>query len=298
MKKRRLLQTVIASIALIGLATPAVAAVTIQDDLYDVYDAWSSGVVTYSTSNLGDITSATVDYTDQRLNVRINYAYLGYSIDTFIVSIDTNADNQYDFLLGTVESGTPLLVSPNSSAPVAYPSFTTIRGTNGWAEFTVGAGYLGSPANLSIQALSSNRLSTGANFDLDAVPSVGFSQQIPIQRTAVVTPAPAVEATPAPAAEAKANTKTTVKLSKSSQRYKKSPAKLTVGVSPKLAGKAVIYDGKKKLKTVSVKNGKATYKFSKTLKRGTHKIKVVFKPSDTKKYKSSTSKTVKLKVKK
>jgi len=94
-------------------------------------------------------------------------------------------------------------------------------------------------------------------------------------------------------------TKTTVTLSKKSQKFKKSPAKVKVVVSGKKAvGTVTIFDGKKALKTVTLKGGKATYTLSKTLKKGKHTIKAVFTPKNVEAFKTSTSKSVKLTVKK
>lgn len=72
---------------------------------------------------------------------------------------------------------------------------------------------------------------------------------------------------------------------------------LTIKETPAVAGKVRIYDGAKKIGTVKVKMGKATFSTTK-LKAGTHKIKAKFTPSDTQSHKASTSKTVKVKVKK
>jgi hypothetical protein len=89
--------------------------------------------------------------------------------------------------------------------------------------------------------------------------------------------------------------------SKSSQRYKKSSVTVTVKMAQAYAGKATIYDGKKKLKTLTIKNGKTvTYKLSKNLKRGNHKITVKFVPGEefAPFYKTVTSKAKTIKVKK
>ena len=93
-------------------------------------------------------------------------------------------------------------------------------------------------------------------------------------------------------------TKTTVTLSKKSQKFKKGPAKVKVVVTEKAVGTVTIFDGKKKLKTVTLKGGKATYTLSKTLKKGKHTIKAVFTPANVESFKASTSKSVKLTVKK
>ena len=93
-------------------------------------------------------------------------------------------------------------------------------------------------------------------------------------------------------------TKTTVTLSKKTQTYKKSPAKLAVSVEGKPAGSVAIYDGAKLVKTLALKNGKASYTLPKTLKKGTHSIKAVYITPNIEAYQASTSNTVKLKVKK
>jgi hypothetical protein len=67
-----------------------------------------------------------------------------------------------------------------------------------------------------------------------------------------------------------------VSFSKSSQKYKKTPVTLDITTTRAYTGKATVYDGSKKLKTVPVKNGKGTYTLPKSLKKGTHKIKVKF----------------------
>ena len=70
---------------------------------------------------------------------------------------------------------------------------------------------------------------------------------------------------------------------------------LTATESPALTGKVTFYDGSKKLATVSVKKGKATFA-TKKLATGTHSLKAVFTPSNLANDKASTSKTVKVKV--
>ena len=93
-------------------------------------------------------------------------------------------------------------------------------------------------------------------------------------------------------------TETTISLSKSTQKFKKTPAKLTVKVSGKPAGSVVVKDGKKVLKTIVLKGGTAKYTFSKSLKKGTHKITATYVPLDIEAYATSTSKAKTLKVKK
>ncbi|CAN5204505.1 hypothetical protein BH11ACT2_BH11ACT2_00920 [soil metagenome] len=91
-------------------------------------------------------------------------------------------------------------------------------------------------------------------------------------------------------------TSTSLFISKSKQHYKGSAAKVKVHVSHKPAGKVAIYDGKKKLKTLTLKRGSATYTLSKKLSKGTHKLHAVFTPKHIDSYAPSTSKSKTLKV--
>jgi hypothetical protein len=72
---------------------------------------------------------------------------------------------------------------------------------------------------------------------------------------------------------------------------------LTATETPAVAGKVTFYDGAKKLKVVAVKKGKATFSTT-TLKVGTHKLKAKFAPTSPADDAASTSKVVKVKVKK
>jgi len=72
-----------------------------------------------------------------------------------------------------------------------------------------------------------------------------------------------------------------VKYSAKSQTIGGKQVKLTIRAQDIYAGKAVVYDGKKKLGSAKIDRatGTATYKLPKTLKAGTHKIKVVYEPA-------------------
>lgn len=89
---------------------------------------------------------------------------------------------------------------------------------------------------------------------------------------ALATPLAAV-----PAAAAPAKIKVSVKASKTSI-IRGTQAKLTVTVK-KGSGKVIVYDGKKKVKTLTLKKGKATFKTPKTARVGVHKYKFVHKKS-------------------
>jgi hypothetical protein len=72
--------------------------------------------------------------------------------------------------------------------------------------------------------------------------------------------------------------------------------KLSVKVSPKAAGTVRFLNGKKLLKKVKLRKGKASFS-TKKLKVGKHKLRAVFTPSSTA-FAPSKSKVVKLKIKK
>ena len=91
-------------------------------------------------------------------------------------------------------------------------------------------------------------------------------------------------------------THTTLKVSPKHSVKKGHKVKLVASVSPKVAGTVTFKNGSKVLKKVKVKAGKAKF-VTKKLKKGTRKLRAVFKPK-SKPYKSSKSKIVKLKVKK
>jgi hypothetical protein len=74
----------------------------------------------------------------------------------------------------------------------------------------------------------------------------------------------------------KQDPKFTVKYSATSQKYKKAGVKITLKTKQSLTGKVTIYDGTKAIKTLTLKQGAATYTLPKTLKVGTHKIKAKF----------------------
>lgn len=91
-------------------------------------------------------------------------------------------------------------------------------------------------------------------------------------------------------------TATTLKASKSTITKGK---KLTLAAkeSPAVAGKVSFFDGAKRLAIVTVKKGRATFATTR-LKVGKHRLKATFTPTDRAVYASSTSKVVKVTVKK
>ncbi|MDR1833903.1 MAG: Ig-like domain-containing protein [Propionibacteriaceae bacterium] len=90
-----------------------------------------------------------------------------------------------------------------------------------------------------------------------------------------------------------------VSYSASAQKYKKTAVQLSISTKIANTGKATVYDGKKKLGSVTLTGGSATYTLSKKLKKGTHKITVKFTPTSNYAvfYKAQTSKAKTIKVK-
>gem|GEM_PF-4880677 len=90
-------------------------------------------------------------------------------------------------------------------------------------------------------------------------------------------------------------TKTTAKLSKSTQVYRSnSVAKLTVS-TPKLVGTIMVYDGSRRLATKPTKGGSTVIAMPRTLARGNHNITARFTPSSHS-YAASASSKVRLSV--
>jgi Bacterial Ig-like domain (group 3) len=96
--------------------------------------------------------------------------------------------------------------------------------------------------------------------------------------------------------QVKKQTTVTLKLSHSKQHFTGKRVKATVTVTGRHAGKVRLYDGKHKLKTLTLRKGSATYAFSSKLSKKKHVITAVYLPKDTTTYASSTSKKVTLKV--
>ncbi|MDR1427810.1 MAG: Ig-like domain-containing protein [Bifidobacteriaceae bacterium] len=85
--------------------------------------------------------------------------------------------------------------------------------------------------------------------------------------------------------QAKTKSSMSVKASATSFVQGKSPVKLTATVKAggkRAAGTVTFYDGKKKLKAVKLKAGKAAYTLPASLSVGTHKIRATYKPKSPK----------------
>ncbi len=94
-----------------------------------------------------------------------------------------------------------------------------------------------------------------------------------IAAPAAADPAPAV-ASASPGVAAKASPKVTVKASRTTVLRGSQWATLRITVK-RGTGKVAVYDGKKRVKTLTLRKGKASYTTSKKLARGLHRMKVV-----------------------
>ncbi|WP_165570360.1 Ig-like domain-containing protein [Aeromicrobium sp. IC_218] len=84
-------------------------------------------------------------------------------------------------------------------------------------------------------------------------------------------------------------TRTTVRLSSGRQTYRGEPVRVTVTVSGRPTGTVTVLDGRRRLKTVRVKDGRATYTLPRTLAAGKHRIKATFRPATAGTFRASTS---------
>ncbi|MDR2487091.1 MAG: hypothetical protein LBD12_03920 [Clostridiales Family XIII bacterium] len=64
------------------------------------------------------------------------------------------------------------------------------------------------------------------------------------------------------------------------QRYRKTGMKLVVSTGKAYTGRATVYDGGKRIKNISVRYGEGVGSLPKSLKKGMHRIKVVFTPTE------------------
>lgn len=184
-------------------------------------------------------------------------------------------------------TATTLTVSPSSSAyhgtAVTLKASVTPSTAAGTVQFRDGTKLLSSvPVSAGAASYSTKTLADGTHkLTATFVPTsaTAYSQSSSTAHSLTVKAHP---------------TATKLKASKTSIKKGKKLT-LTATETPKVAGSVTFYDGTKKLAKVTAKSGKATYA-TKKLKKGTHKIKAVFTPSNTANDSASTSKVVKVKV--
>jgi 5'-nucleotidase len=270
-----------------------------------VYEYFTQGATTTGPFTVGNAFTS-VNNTDK--TVLLSIPPLGIFENTTLFSWATLSDNVVAVNAGIPAVGGTLGFGPinittmTTSAELLLSSPTQVYGSN---PSVVTASVGPSSARGTISVLDGAKVIASADF---VGSDVAFNLPKTLaygnhSLTAVFSPTNPVLYTSAtssavPFAVLSPGTKTSTKLtlSKSTQHYKKKSAVVTVKVSHKPSGKVVLYDGTKKLKTLTLKKGAASYKVSAKLAKGKHKLSAVFVPKKPLSYAPSTSKTRTLKV--
>lgn len=314
MKKTALTAVTVA--ASLAVAAPAFATDTsatdpISDVLQTYYGYASVGAYD------GDITSATVSYNQSVVTVTTSFVELdNISLNSFYVNIDTNADGKGDYIAASTRysptAGTGDLVIDSATATaMGIPAVAYNYGAPGSITMSFPAAMIGAPTSFNTQILAGFTASNGSYFNLDAIPqdaAGNLSWTTPVSDTLaapVIEPAPPT-VVPAPIQPTDTVTVTKAHLTKtvatiSSHHLKfhgKTGATITITIkgAEHPDGRAAVFDGTKKIKTVRVKHSHVKFHLPKSLKVGTHKIRVKFTPTSSANYKKSTSKAVTLKI--
>jgi Bacterial Ig-like domain (group 3) len=210
------------------------------------------------------------------------------SADIEVTGSGSSATWSVVYTQSTLPTTTTLAVSPSTSAhhgaSVKLTATVSPSAATGSVKFLDGSTVLATkPVSAGSASFTTTSL-TNAKHKLSAtfVPTGSdYASSTSSTHTLTVTAAP---------------TSVTVKASAGSIKKGK---KLTLRAveKPSVAGKVSFLDGSKKLAAVAVKAGKATYSTTK-LKVGKHTIKATFTPSNTANSAASTSKAIKVTVKK
>ncbi len=161
---------------------------------------------------------------------------------------------------------------------------TVSLGVSGRVDFHDGTRRLGSVAvRRAAASLTLPRGLSAGTHRIRAVFSPSGTAHAPSQTQAVLTVRPRP-------------TTTTLKLTRTTQSFGRNRATARVAVAGGPAGRVAIWDGRRRLATVVVVRGSATYKLPARLKRGTHRVLAEFAPANPGQHTSSTSTTVKLRI--
>ncbi|WP_170867092.1 Ig-like domain repeat protein [Nocardioides lianchengensis] len=216
-------------------------------------------------------------------------------------SVDTNSDGVEDyFILWSKEDGVAGVLDAAENVTCTSIATAEKLGVNGTATVTVPRSCLGNPAAVAIHVdvLWAGYNTSGAElYFVDSAPGQFadeppvFSPRVASSNTGTVTsPQPPA---PAPAPE---RTRVALKLTKKVQIVGKTRVTLRINVTGAPAGRVEIADGRKVLKRLPLKAGKgASFKLPKTLKPGSHRLKVTFSPTDKSRFAPSNA-TVVLRV--
>jgi hypothetical protein len=229
-------------------------------------------------------------------------AYVGVAPSFAAALVAEGEDPERDFTgFGPLSRGvteTSVSLSASASQITAGESVTATARVSpsdavGTVEFRVGTQVLGTVAATGgVASLALPALAVGAH-GLTAAFTPSESRNFSAAGSSAVVLTVLAPATVPPTTITK--TKTRIKLSAARQHFQERGAKVKVRVPGKPGGTIVIYDGKRKLTSVTLAKGKATYRLPKKLTVGAHKISARFVPS-TSGFSASTSRVVKLRV--
>lgn len=201
------------------------------------------------------------------------------------------AQNATDVHNGNVE-----LVSATTHAP-RKTGISRRIGTLAVAASVAATALVAAPAALQTSTASA---ATETAADTTATAATSTTAATAAKTTTTAATTTATKAVTKTVKKTKASIK--LKFTKKSWTKGKKPGKLTVTVKAKgkaATGKVKIYDGSKRIKTLTLKKGKASYTFSKKLSSKKHTITVKYIPSGaSKKVAKTTSKKTKVNVKK
>jgi hypothetical protein len=302
------------SAGVLGMLTAGSAAAettAVTDNALDALTFTSSGV-SFGDFNI-DLRSVRIDHGTATLEVTSMFTFTRTdSWNTLNLSVDTTGDSVEDYLVSWAK-GRGVTSVRDAAGTVRCTSIGTQEtdGVNGTVTLTIPRSCLGSPAAVAVHVdvywFGSDAY--GGNFAfVDSAPGMfvdaplKYSSPVASSNTGTATSpeGPVTAPAPAPTVGPVVRTKTAIKakLSKKSQVLNGISAKLTIrvtGTNPP-AGRIVIKDGKKKLKSINTVAGKkVVYRLPTALKIGQHRLKVKFAPTDAVLF-TSAARSVSLRV--
>lgn len=281
------------------LAVPAFAGTTVVSDPAEDALAITDYQVTVGGYDI-DLRSVFIDHGTRSLQIVSTFTYTDAdSWNNLRLSIDTNLDGVEDyFVLWAKESGVSGVLNAADEVTCRSVGTSEKYGVNGTVTVTVPRTCLGSPNRLAVHVdvfwFGLNTWGEDLSF-VDSAPGLfiddpmSYSSPVSSSNTGTVTSPQAPVLVPR-------KTRVMARLTKKTQKIGRAPASLRIKISGSATGRVDIADGRKFLKRLSVKAGKAvTFKLPRRLKVGAHRIKVSFVPADKSKF-TASSRTVRLRV--
>ena len=277
------------------------ASITLLDDRYDAMFVSDYGIE-YGEYDI-DLVKVRVDHRTTDVVVTSTFTELVRdSWNGLSIKFDTNGDRQADFQYLWSRGESASVFDARTEAKQCAATGAEKLGLQGSLTATVSRACLGSPKSVSVHV---DAIWFGYNEDgdemgfVDSAPGALVDEPLQFSQAVAADQQVTIPAPEKPRETAKA-TKLTVKLS--SKTYRAGDKRIKVTAVPKAttgkpAGRLRVTDNGRLVKSVKVKAGKkAVVKLPKKMKKGTHRIKVTFTPTDRAKWRP-VSRTVKLKVK-